>query len=110
MPDPRVLLEPLLELHAHVRERVVAATERQHVEALAAIDRDEPGDTIYAIDVVGEEIITEFAKRLAREHSFVLVGEGLPGRGTPEGAPYSSNDGSNEGRNAADWVIIVDPI
>ena len=64
--DVRDLLEPLLELHARVRERVVAATERQHVETLAAIDRDEPGDTIYAIDVVSEEIVAEFAETLAR--------------------------------------------
>lgn len=96
-PHAEGLLEPLLELHARVRDRVVAATERQHVETLAAIDRDEPGDTIYAIDVVSEETIAEFAETLAREHSFVLVSEG-----TPKGVPYDSN--------AADWVIIVDPI
>ena len=101
MAEPRVLLEPLLELHARVRERVVAATERQHVDTLTTVDRDEPGDTIYAIDVVSEEIIGEFADRLAREHSFVLVGEGLPGRGAPKGVPYGGN---------ADWVIIIDPI
>ena len=98
MPDPRVLLEPLLSLHARVRERVLAATERQHIDRLAAVDRDAPGDTIYAIDVVSEEIIAEFAEELAREHSFVLVGEGLTGRGAPDGG------------KAVDWVIIVDPI
>jgi len=94
--DVRDLLEPLLELHARVRERVVAATERQHVETLAAIDRDEPGDTIYAIDVVSEEIIAEFAETLAREHSFVLVAEGTPDTPGTLGTPH--------------WVIIVDPI
>jgi len=94
--DVRDLLEPLLELHARVRERVVAATERQHVETLAAVDRDEPGDTIYAIDVVSEEIIAEFAETLAREHSFVLVAEGTPGTPGTLDTP--------------DWVIIVDPI
>ena len=96
-PHAEGLLEPLLELHARVRDRVVAATEQQHLETLSAIDRDEPGDTIYAIDVVSEETIAEFAETLAREQSFVLVSEG-----TPQGVPYESD--------AADWVIIVDPI
>jgi len=83
MPDPRALLEPLLELHARVRDRVVAATERLPVEMLAAVDRDEPSDTIYSIDVVSEEIIAEFVEAFRREHSFVLVAEGGPGtRGT----------------------------
>ena len=91
------LLDRLFELHAHVRERVVAATERQHMETLAAVDRNEPGDTIYAIDVVSEEIIAEFAETLAREHSFILVSEG-----TPAGVAY--------GRATPDWVVIVDPI
>jgi len=99
MADPQALLEPLLELQARVRDRVVAATERQHVETLAAVDRDEPSDTIYAIDVVSEEIITEFAEALGREHSFVLVAEGTPGTRGTSGTP-----------GTADWVIIVDPI
>ncbi len=108
MRDPRSLLEPILELHAHVRDQIVAATERQQLEALSAVDRDVPGDTIYAIDVVGEEIVTQFAEALARDHSFVLVAEGLAGGrrfypkgGTPKGAPYEAS---------ADWVIIIDPI
>ena len=101
MRDPRELLEPLRDLHRRVRDEVVAGTERQHLEALAAVDRDEHGDTIYAIDVVAETILSQFAETLARDHSFVLVAEGLPGgrRAYPE----------NAGRTA-DWVIIVDPI
>ena len=101
MRDPRPLLQPLLELHARVRDAVVAATERQQIETLAAVDRDEPGDTIYAIDVAGEAVVAEFAVALARDHSFVLVAEGLPdGRrlyargGTPKGVHY---DGRPEG-------------
>jgi len=102
MRDPRELLEAILELHAHVRDDVVAATERQHVEALAAVDRDHAGDTIYAIDVVGESVVATFAERLAHQHAFVLVAEGLPGgrRSYPEGRDEAS----------ADWWIIIDPI
>jgi fructose-1,6-bisphosphatase/inositol monophosphatase family enzyme len=102
MRDPRALLEPILEMHGLVRDEIVAATERQHVEALAAVDRDQAGDTIYTIDVVGEEVVARFAERLARQHAFVLVAEGLPGgrRCYPPGS-----DGTS-----ADWRIIIDPI
>lgn len=102
MPDPRTLLGPLLELHARVRDEIVAATERRQVDALAAVDRDESGDTIYAIDVVAERVLMDFGTALARDHSFVLVAEGLAGgrRCYPEGRDETS----------ADWWIIVDPV
>jgi fructose-1,6-bisphosphatase/inositol monophosphatase family enzyme len=102
MRDPRELLEPIRELHGHVRDAIVAATERQHVDTLAEVDRDQAGDTIYAIDVVGETVVARFAERLARQCAFVLVAEGLPGgrRCYPEGRDEAS----------ADWWIIIDPI
>jgi fructose-1,6-bisphosphatase/inositol monophosphatase family enzyme len=102
MRDPRTLLQPLLELHARVRDEVVRATERRQIEAMAAVDRDEEGDTIYTIDVVAEAVITGFADTLAREHAFVLVAEGLAGgRGCyPEGMDEKD----------ADWWVIIDPI
>jgi fructose-1,6-bisphosphatase/inositol monophosphatase family enzyme len=107
MRDPRPLLEPILALHGRVRDEIVAAGERQQTETLSAVDRDTPGDTIYAIDVVAETVLETFARTLAQEHSFVLVAEGLQGgrrvyaRGAPEGAPHG---------DAIDWLIIVDPI
>jgi fructose-1,6-bisphosphatase/inositol monophosphatase family enzyme len=102
MRDPRTLLQPLLELHARVRDEVVDATERRQIEAMAAVDRDEHGDTIYAIDVTAEAVITRFADTLAREHSFVLVAEGLAGgrRCYPHGVD----------ERAVDWWIVIDPI
>jgi fructose-1,6-bisphosphatase/inositol monophosphatase family enzyme len=102
MGEARDLLEPLLELHARVRDGIVAATERQHIEALATVDRDEAGDTIYAIDVAAEAIVARFAETLSRDHAFVLVAEGLGGgrRSYPEGDDEAS----------ADWRIIIDPI
>jgi fructose-1,6-bisphosphatase/inositol monophosphatase family enzyme len=102
MRDPHPLLEPILEWHGRVRDAVVAATERQQVDALAAVDRDEPGDTIYAIDVIGEGVVATFAEALARDHTFVLVAEGLPGghRCYPDARDEAS----------VDWRIIVDPI
>ena len=106
MTEARHLLDAILELHDEVRDNVVSATERQHLDTMAAVNRDHDGDTIYAIDVVGEEVVNEFAEALAATHSFVLIAEGLPGgrrlypRGTPKGVPYAE----------ADWVIIIDPI
>ncbi|HEY7191173.1 MAG TPA: hypothetical protein VH436_31695 [Vicinamibacterales bacterium] len=102
MRDPRALLAPLVEWHVRVRDAVVAATERQAVDALAAVDRDDEGDTIYAIDVISETVIERLATALGREHSFILVAEGLPGgyRCVPDGIDEST----------AAWRIIVDPI
>ena len=102
MRDPRPLLEPILALHARVRDEIVAATERRRMESLSAVDRDTPGDTIYAIDGVAEAAIETFADTLAHDHAFVLVAEGLEGgrRCYPEGRDDAS----------VDWRIIIDPI
>ena len=102
MSDAQRLLQPLLELHGRIRDGIVTATERQHVESLAAVDRDTPGDTIYAIDVAAEAIVDRFADALAREHSFVLVAEGLP-----EGRRCYP---AGRGEASVDWCIIIDPI
>ena len=102
MRDPRALLDTILAVHGEVRDEIVAATERHGLDQMASIDRDEEGDTIYAIDVIGEAIVTRFADRLARERAFVMVAEGLPGgrRIYPNGVDEAS----------ADCWIIVDPI
>jgi fructose-1,6-bisphosphatase/inositol monophosphatase family enzyme len=100
MRDPRALLAPILAMHDRARDEIVAASERAHVDALAAVNRDTAEDTIYAIDVVGEAVVERFAAELAREHAFVLIAEGLPGG-------RRSHPGGDE---AADWRIIVDPI
>jgi fructose-1,6-bisphosphatase/inositol monophosphatase family enzyme len=102
MRDPQTLLTEILALHGQVRDEIVAATERHTLDAMASIDRDEEGDTIYAIDVVSEAIVTRFADALARECAFVMVAEGIPGgrRAYPNGVDEAS----------ADCWIIVDPI
>ena len=100
MTGAHVLLEPLLDLHQRLRDDIVAATVRQQIDSLAAVAREEAADTIYAIDVVGEAVIERFAQTLGRDHSFVLVAEGLPGGRQCWGGDDAS----------AEWVIIVDPI
>ncbi len=100
MRDPHALLNLILALQRDVRDEIVAASERQGLEQMASIDRDDEGDTIYAIDVVGETIVTRIAEALAHERTFVMVAEGLPGgrRVYPSGADEAS----------ADCCIIVD--
>ena len=102
MRDARALLDTILTLHAEVRDEIVAAAERRSLEAMATVDRDDAGDTIYAIDTIGEAIVERFAQALARDRAFVLVAEGLPGgrRIYPDGA---------DERSAECW-LVVDPI
>lgn len=102
MNDPSELIGPLRRIHEDIRQAVVAATECVQPDELAGVSREEEGDTIYAIDAVSEERLLQLFHELSREHSFVLVGEGLRGGkmvlpgGTPE--------------EAATWRVIVDPI
>ena len=94
MRDPHALLNLILALHGDVRDEIVAATERHGLDRMASIDRDDEGDTIYAIDVVGEAIVTRLAEALAHDRTFVMVAEGLPGgrRVYPLGADEASAD------------------
>jgi fructose-1,6-bisphosphatase/inositol monophosphatase family enzyme len=106
MSEARHLLDAILELHDEVRDEVVSATERRHLETLSSVDRDRDGDTIYAIDVVGEEVVSRFAETLAATHSFVLIAEGLPG-----GRRWCPKNGTSPVDEAsADWIVIIDPI
>jgi fructose-1,6-bisphosphatase/inositol monophosphatase family enzyme len=102
MRDPDGLLEAIRALHDAVRDEIVAATERRSLESMASVDRDDAGDTIYAIDTIGESIVERFAQALARDRSFVMVAEGLAGgrRIYPDGADEAT----------ADCWIVVDPI
>ena len=101
--DATALVEPILRLQAGIRDAVVRACEQADAEELSRVAADDEGDTLYAVDRVGEETLVE---ALAAEPAFggpvVLVAEGLVGgqRVLPEGA--SEED--------ARWRVIVDPI
>jgi len=102
MRTARELLQPLLDLHDGIRRDVVAATERATGDALNAVAREEQSDTIYAIDVIAEDVLDRFAAQLAKETSVVLIAEGIAGgrRTYPSGTSEAD----------AAWRIIVDPI
>jgi fructose-1,6-bisphosphatase/inositol monophosphatase family enzyme len=101
--DPRTLLAPVRRLHELIRAAVVEACERSAVEALAEVEREEEGDTIYAVDRVSEELIVGFFEReVARAAPIVLVAEGLEPGGVvlPRGTLEAD----------AVFRVIVDPI
>src|ERR671939_382876 len=78
--EPQSLLAPLRRLHELIRQEVTRACERSAVEAMAAVAREEWGDTIYAVDRVSEELLVEFfGREIAGSTPLVLIGEGLPG-------------------------------
>jgi len=101
--DARALLEPVLRLHAQIRDAVVLACEKAALEDLAEVAREEEGDTIYAIDKVSEELIVHFLeKEVARRTPIVLIAEGL------EGGKVVLPEGTRE--EDAVFRVIVDPI
>jgi hypothetical protein len=103
VPEADALLDALREIHARIRDTVVAACETTAVERMALPVGEDAGDTIFAIDRVSEEaLLTEF-EALAIRWPMVLIAEGLGNDGravlTPGGDPA-----------AAVVRIIVDPI
>lgn len=105
MPELQLtdILTELRELHAAIRDAVVKACEKKEVTDLAAIDHDDEGDTIYAVDRVSEELIVNFIRdKIAVHDAVVLIAEGLKDGKVlqPEGIDESE----------AIWRIICDPI
>ena len=101
--DVSRLLEPLKRLHQRIREEVVRSCEQSALEDLAAVAREEEGDTIYAVDQVSEDLLIEFFEsELETFGSLVLIAEGLPSGKVTIPAGTIEND--------ATWRIIVDPI
>jgi hypothetical protein len=102
--DIQTLLAPIRRIHERVRDSVITACEEAAIDDLSRIDVDDlEGDTIYAIDRIGEKVLVElFESEIASFGTLVLIGEGLPdGRVVlPRGASEAT----------ASWRVIVDPI
>ena len=82
---------------------MVEACEKSTIEALSDIASDEEIDTIYAVDIVSEELIVEFfEKEIAIETPVVLIAEGIEGGEIilPRGTAAET----------AKWRVIIDPI
>lgn len=103
MKGPTSLLQPILRVQAAIRDAVVAACESAAEGSLHLVDRDGAGDTIYAVDRVGEERLVElFETEVASIAPVVLLAEGL----APEGVVLPR--GTREAK--AVWRLLVDPI
>lgn len=102
MADAAHLLEPILEVHGRIREAVLASCAARPSDELAAVASDEPGDTIYRVDRVSEEMLIEGFARVARDAPICLVAEGLAGGSLvlPHGAMEED----------CAWRVLVDPI
>ena len=97
------LIDPLKRMHSIIRDAVVKSFERSAIEDMAAIAREEEGDTIYAVDRVSEELLIDFFnEEIASVVPVVLIAEGLPS------GKVTLPAGINE--EEAKWRIIVDPI
>ncbi len=95
---------PLIKtLHERIRDAVVDACEKSSVEILSGIAKEEEIDTIYAVDVVSEELIVEFFEtEIAPIVPIILIAEGIEG-----GEIVLPRTASGA---AAKWRVIVDPI
>ena len=102
MAESLRLLEAIRQMHEAIRAAVVRRCEAQAVEELAAVAHEDEGDTIFAIDKVGEALLIEHLEQAAADTPLLLLAEGLPGEGLV--LPRSAR--------AADAVfrVLVDPI
>lgn len=102
--DVRDLLRPIRRIHERVRDVVLAECQKAELEQLAEISDDEsPGDTIYAVDRVSEDLLVDlFEQELARFAPLVLIAEGINGGELVLPATATQKD--------AVWRVVVDPI
>jgi fructose-1,6-bisphosphatase/inositol monophosphatase family enzyme len=91
----------LRSLHRAIRDGVVRACEQQSLEALSAADDAAPGDTIFAIDRVSEELLLERLEPAAA----ALGGVTLVAEGVADGELMLPR-----GSARTAWRLIVDPI
>ncbi|MCA9320821.1 MAG: inositol monophosphatase [Planctomycetes bacterium] len=98
----QALFDCLLDLARSLRDEVVLAGESATTEDNARVVSDADGDTIFAIDRVGEDWLVAGLSRLARSVPILLLAEGLPPAGIalPEGVDP----------DLIDWRILADPI
>lgn len=104
--------EPILE-RLKALQRTVQAALREHIEhaALDEMSRSDGvrgGDTIYDIDVRGEEVLLPFCEDWGRDEPFLLIAEGI--EDTDSGLPEGHKLFGCKEVEAARFIVICDPI
>lgn len=99
--NPTYLLDRLHALHRSMRDNLHAHLNATALEEMSAATELRGGDTIYALDTKGEEILLPFCAEWGRETPFVLVCEGLHGGQQLFGCST---------RDEAGFILICDPI
>jgi fructose-1,6-bisphosphatase/inositol monophosphatase family enzyme len=104
MAEVDALLAPIRRLHERIRDAVVGAFDRATPGELSRVAHEEDeGDTIYAVDRVGEEVLIDFIERESVPLApVILIAEGLE-RGSVT-LPRGTSDAD------ARWRVVVDPI
>ena len=101
--SPDRLVDRLRVIQARIRAQVITHLETGQQEEFTQIAEETPGDTIYHIDRVTEEVLVPlFDEHLASETTLLLIGEGLQEGGIPLPDGTAAED--------AAYRVIVDPI
>ena len=109
--DAEQLLARLRQLHDAMRDHLRAYARTATLEEMARETAQQGGDTIYALDDRGEEILLPWCEELGRESPFLLVAEGvvsdtIAGEGRSEGRRLFGCDSIEDAR----FILICDPI
>ena len=100
--EPEGLVSRVKRVQVRIRDHVTEHMESRTPDDLAAVAAETPGDTIYAVDRISDELLAGLFQEEMGEASYVLIGEGL----SEGGEAYPAGIDPEE----ADYRIIVDPI
>lgn len=101
LPDSQYLLTKLHDLHRQIRDHLHTQLRTMHIDELSQATALQGGDTIYALDTKGEEILLPYCEAWGKEMPFILVAEGLQ-----EGRERFGCGSDEE----AEFILICDPI
>jgi fructose-1,6-bisphosphatase/inositol monophosphatase family enzyme len=95
-------------LQRQVQTELRAHIEHAALEEMSRADGVRGGDTIYSIDVRGEEVIVAFCEEWGRDEPFLLVAEGIEDTSgaLPPGQRLFGCDDAQDAR----FILICDPI